>query len=137
MLEKFLFIIKTLWIYFSAFNIPNTKSNRAKFERYIQSIIDIKEKFRAVDIQCEDLVESLIHSDAFVVENPFYRKRIAHFLTGFESFDLYKIIIESFMYTWKYLWIYWRKNMKLFSGSFQDFLNILKKKHIVILEWNE
>ena len=52
----------------------------------------------------------------------------AFFLSGFESFDLYKTIIDSFMYTGKYLWIYGRKNMKLFGGSFNSFFKYLEEK---------
>ena len=114
--------------FLTGFNISNTKSNRLKIEKYIKSITEIKEKFREVDIECEDFVGKLVHNDAFVVENPFFQKRVAHFLSGFESFDLYKAIIESFMYTGKYLWIYGRKNMKLFSGSFSNFFRYLEEK---------
>ena len=113
---------------FTAFSIPHTKANDNKAKKYIQTIIEIKEKFREVDIQCEDFVDLLIHNEAFVVENPFFRDRTAYFLTGFESFDLYKAIIESFMYTGKYLWIYGRKNMKLFSGNFKYFFKYLEEK---------
>ena len=114
--------------FFAAFNISHTKANDNKAQKYIQSIIEIKEEYREVDIQCEDFVDLLIHNEAFVVENPFFRNRTTHFLTGFESFDLYKAIIESFMYTGKYLWVYGRKNMKLFSGSFKYFFKYLEEK---------
>ena len=119
--------------FLTGFNISNTKSNRLKIEKYIKSITEIKEKFREVDIECEDFVGKLVHNDAFVVENPFFQKRVAHFLSGFESFDLYKAIIESFMYTGKYLWIYGRKNMKLFSGSFSNFFRYLEELNACIL----
>ncbi len=112
----------------SSFNISDTKANRNKVEKYIKAILDIKENFREVDIKCEDLVGKLSHNASFIVENPFYQNKVAHFLTGFESFDLYKIIIDSFMYTGKYLWIYGRKNMKLLSGNFQDFFRYLEEK---------
>lgn len=114
--------------FMSGFGLVNSKSNQNRLERYIQDIEDIKEKFREVDIQCEDFVESLIHNSAFVIENPFYQERTAHFLSGFESFELYKAIIESFMYTGKYLWIYGRKNMKLFSGNYMNFFKYLEEK---------
>lgn len=114
--------------FLSSFGISDTKVNRSKIEKFTQEVLDIKEKFREVDIQCEDLVGKLIHNTSFVIENPFYQNRVAHFLTGFESFDLYKTIIDSFMYTGKYLWIYGRKNMKLLSGNFQDFFRYLEEK---------
>lgn len=114
--------------FFSSFDISNTATNRKKIDIFRQSIIDIKEKFRIVDMQCEDLVERLIHNDAFVIESPYFRDKSAYFLSGFESYDLLKIVLESFLYTGKYLWIYGRKNMKLFGGSFKDFFMYLKEK---------
>ncbi len=112
----------------NSFNINDSDINKKVIENYKQSVIKIKERFREVDIQCEDLVEILIHNEAFVMENPLFREKTAYFLTGFESFDLYKTIIDSFLYTGKYLWIYGRKNMKLFGGSFKDFFIYLKGK---------
>lgn len=114
--------------FINGFNITASKDNKEKIENYRQAIIDIKEKFREVDIQCEDFVKKLMHNESFIVENPFFRKKTAYFLCGFESFDLYKEIIESFLYTGKYLWIYGRKNMKLFSGNFKNFFKYLEEK---------
>lgn len=115
-------------IVFKCFNINHSKLNKKKVEDFRQEILAIKESLREVDIQCEDLVQKLIHNDAFVLENPYFRDRTAYFLSGFESFDLYKTIIESFLYTGKYLWIYGRKNMKLFGGNFANLFNYLKEK---------
>lgn len=114
--------------FLDCFELQSSKSNKNKMENYVKSINEIKGNFRDIDIQCEDFVGKLISNDAFVVENPFFRDRTAHFLTGFESFDLLKVIIDSFMYTGKYLWIYGRKNMKLLSGNFQDFFKYLEEK---------
>lgn len=115
-------------IFITGLSIKDTNPNKMKIKKYIQSILDINEKYRNVDIQCEELVDKLIHNDSFVIENPFYQDRIAHFLTGFESYDLYKTITESFMYTGKYLWIYGRRNMKLFGGNFANFFKYLEDK---------
>jgi len=114
--------------FINSFSLSNTANNKKKIEIYRQSIIDIKDKFREVDIQCEDLVEKLVHNEAFVLENPYFREKTAYFLSGFESYDLYKTIIDSFLYTGKYLWIYGRKNMKLFGGSYKGFFKYLIEK---------
>ena len=114
--------------FISCFGLDNTSPIKRKINTYSQSILAIKENYRLVDTQCEDLVEKLIHHDSFVMENPFFRERSAFFLTGFESYDLLKVITESFLYTGKYLWIYGRKNMKLFGGSFKDFFQYLHEK---------
>lgn len=114
--------------FLTSFNAPITKSNTVKVEKYIQEVKDIKDKFRKVDIQCEDLVNKLVNNKCFILESPYYHKKTAYFLTGFESFDLFKIITDSFMYTGKYLWIYGRKNMKLLSGNFKDFFDYLEEK---------
>jgi len=116
--------------FIKSFNLNNSVVNKRKIENYKQSIINIKSKFREVDIQCEDLVEKLIHNEAFIMENPFFREKTAYFLAGFESYDLLKIIIDTFLYTGKYLWIYGRKNMKLFGGSFKHFFKYLNEKTI-------
>lgn len=120
--------VKFIESFMISFGLTHSKSNKNKLENYVKAIIEIKEQFRDVDIQCEDFVGRLVNDNAFIVENPFFRDRVAHFLTGFESFDLLKAIIESFMYTGKYLWIYGRKNMKLLSGSFQEFFKYLEEK---------
>lgn len=115
-------------VLFDCFEISATEKNKQKLQRYRKAILDIKDKFRQVDIQCEDFVDKLTHNESFVIENPFYRGKTAFFLSGFESFDLYKTIIDSFMYTGKFLWIYGRKNMKLFGGSFNSFFKYLEEK---------
>jgi nucleoside 2-deoxyribosyltransferase len=114
--------------FISSFNLQDSAINKRKIESYKKSIHSIKNKFREVDIQCEDLVEMFIHNDAFIMENPFFREKTAYFLSGFESFDLYKVIMNSFLYTGKHLWIYGRKNMKLFGGSFKEFFRYLREK---------
>ena len=81
-----------------------------------------------VDVQCADLVDRLLDDGSFHVENPYFRNKTAYFLTGFESFELYKVLINSFLYTGKYLWIYGRKNMKLFSGNYSHFFRYLDEK---------
>jgi hypothetical protein len=113
---------------FNSFGIANTEKNREIAEVYRQSILDIKENMRIVDVHCEDLVEKLLHNELFVLENPVFRDKAAYFLTGFESHDLYRTIIDSFLYTGKYLWIYGRRNMKLFDGSYNKFFQYLKGK---------
>lgn len=114
--------------FIQAFEIKNTKTNRNKIESYIDRIKEIKEKYRFVDIECEDFVEKLIENGSFIIENPFYKDRVTHFLTGFESYDLYKTIVETFLYTGKYLWIYGRRNMKLLGGNFNNLFNYLDEK---------
>lgn len=115
-------------VFFYCFDIVGSEKNKQKLQRYRKAILDIKDKFRQVDIQCEDFVDKLTRNEAFVVENPYYRDKTAFFLSGFESFDLYKTILDSFIYTGKYLWIYGRKNMKLFCGSFSYFFKYLEEK---------
>ena len=51
--------------------------------------------------------------EEFQVRSPIYRNKTAYFLTGFETVALWKNIVDFFLYTGKYLWIYGRKNMKL------------------------
>ncbi len=114
--------------FITCFNIGNTNVNKKKIDSYKKSILNIKENYRKIDIQCEDIVEKLIHNDTFVLENPYFRNRIGYFLSGFESFELLKIIIDSFLYTGKYLWIYGRKNMKLFSGNYKSLFKYLHDK---------
>lgn len=114
--------------FLSSLGIKATSKYRKFSQEYVQSIIEIKEQFREVDVHCEDLVAKLAHNEAFVKENPLYKDKAAYFLTGFESYDLLRAITDSFMYTGKYLWIYGRKNMKLFGGSFKEFFEYLKLK---------
>lgn len=108
--------------------IADTSINRDIIEKFKNDIIDIKEKNRIVDVQCEDFVDKLVSSQAFTLENPIFRNKTAHFFTGFESYDLYKALVESFLYTGKYLWIYGRKNMKLFGGNFKELFRYLDEK---------
>lgn len=115
-------------IFLDCFGIESSEKNKQRLQRYKKGILEIKDKYRKVDIQCEDFVDRLTQNEAFIVENPFYRGKTAFFLSGFESFDLYKAIIDSFMYTGKHLWIYGRKNMKLFGGSFGSFFKYLEEK---------
>lgn len=111
-----------------SFDIHVNNFTISEMQLYIETIKEIKEKYRQVDIKCEDFVNKLIDNGNFVVENPFFQDRTAHFLTGFESYDLYKEIIDSFMYSGKYLWIYGRKNMKLFGGNYKVLFNYLIEK---------
>lgn len=104
---------------------PYTRSALASFTKKLESI---REKYRQVDIQCEDFVDLLISNNAFRIESPIYRNKTAYFLTGFETFDLWKSIVQTFLYTGKYLWIYGRKNMKLFGGNFKELFEYLEEK---------
>lgn len=112
----------------SNFNLKDNEFTRNAIEEYKKRIISIKDKFRYVDAQCEPFVEKLIQNKAFICESPFFEEKTAYFLTGFETFDLYNAIIESFLYSGKYLWIYGRRNSKLLIGSFRDFFKYLKQK---------
>lgn len=114
--------------FFRGLKISDTRANRNKLDKYKLEIKQIKDENRLVDIVCEDFVDKLISSNAFTVESPTFHHKTAYFHTGFESYDLYKVIIESFMYTGKYLWIYGRKNMKLFGGNFKEFFKYLDEK---------
>lgn len=105
--------------FFRSFGLMDSNTNKNEFIKYRNAISNINETFKILDVHCEDLVEDLINNEAFVVKNPYFRDKSAFFLSGFESYDLMKIITQSFMFTGKYLWIYGRKNMKLFSGSFK------------------
>lgn len=115
-------------VFLDCFGLAYSEKNKKKMQRYRKLVLEIKDAYRQVDIQCEDFVDKLTHNDTFIVENPYYMNKTAFFLSGFESFDLYKTIIDSFMYTGKYLWIYGRKNMKLFGGSFNSFFKYLEEK---------
>lgn len=114
--------------FLQSLKIKDTKINRNKIKVYKDEIIRIKEKNRVVDSQCEDFVDMLLSSNAFTLENPVFRNRTVYFFAGFESYDLYKSIVQSFLYTGKYLWIYGRKNMKLFGGNFKEFFKYLDEK---------
>lgn len=114
--------------FFRSFCIIETDESNKLFEEYKNSINCINERFKPVDAQCEDLVEYLLNDKAFVMANPYFRDKSAFFMTGFESYELLKVVTHSFMYTGKYLWIYGRKNMKLFGGSFKEFFLYLHDK---------
>lgn len=112
-------------------SIQHTPIITDKIFEYKKAIFEIKERYRLVDEDCEDIVDLLIGNEAFTLENPQFRDKTAYFITGFESFDLYKTIIKSFLYTGKYLWIYGRKNMKLFGGNFNNLFEYLNDKTCV------
>lgn len=109
-----------------------TKSDDTDFyiNTYKAQINGITEKYRQIDVQCEDLIEKLIAVDKFTINSPYYVDKAAYFLSGFETFELWKAIIQSFLYTGKYLWIYGRKNMKLFGGNFNELFEYLDKKSV-------
>ncbi|MBQ9610597.1 MAG: toll/interleukin-1 receptor domain-containing protein [Lachnospiraceae bacterium] len=99
--------------FISGFELHDSTFIREAIKQFVLEVEEIKEKYRKIDIQCEEFVETLASDDAFQVKSPIYKNRTAYFLTGFETLELWKNIIESFLYTGKYLWIYGRKNMKL------------------------
>lgn len=113
---------------FSSINIVNHEIFLNEFNVYIDNIEKITEKLRIIDVECEELVELFVTDKSFKLENPYFKDRTAHFLTGMESFELYKILIETFLYTGKYFWIYGRKNMKLFTGNFNNLFEYLKEQ---------
>lgn len=116
--------------FIKCFNLSNSSYTREILNSFIKKIKDIKEKYRQVDIECEDFINLLISNNAFHVESPIFKNKTAYFLTGFETFDLWKAIIHSFLYTGKHLWIYGRKNMKLFGGNFKNLFDYLEEKAI-------
>ena len=109
-------------------DLKSTPKKKRILLEYKTSLSEIIEKFRDVDVECEDIVNKLISNESFVIKNPYYRNRTAYFLSGFESYELYKLLLDSFMYTGKYLWIFGRKNMKLFSGSYKEFFKYIEEK---------
>lgn len=113
---------------FKALLIERNDANNNEVAVYIETVKKIQEKHRLIAPECEDFVDRLMHNDAFIMENPIFHNKSAFFLTGFESFDLYKAITDSFLYTGKYLWIYGRKNMKLFGGNYVKLFKFLKEK---------
>ncbi len=108
--------------------LPDTVNNRNRVEEYKKTIQEIKDKNRVIDKTCEDFVNKLVGLESFTIKSPIFREQTAYFFAGFESYDLLKVITESFLYTGKYLWIYGRKNMKLFGGSFKEFFKYLDEK---------
>lgn len=116
--------------FIKCFELHDSTYVRSTLASFIERIESIKEKYRQVDVQCEDFVDLLTSNDAFRVKSPIYRNKVAYFLTGFETFDLWKSIVQSFLYTGKYLWIYGRKNMKLFGGNFNNLFEYLDEKTV-------
>lgn len=114
--------------FIKCFDLHDSEYTRNAFSSFSKKIEIIKEKHRQVDMQCEDFVDLLISNNAFCKKSPIYRNKTAYFLTGFETFDLWKSIVQSFLYTGKYLWIYGRKNMKLFGGNFEELFEYLEEK---------
>lgn len=113
--------------FLDAFSLAKNSHTDSYIRIYKNKINETKEKYRQVDIQCEDLVDKLIEIDKFTMNSPYYRNKTAYFLSGFETFELWKAIIQSFLYTGKYLWIYGRKNMKIFGGNFTELFEYLDK----------
>lgn len=116
--------------FIKCFDLCDSPYTRSTLSSFIQKIDEIREKHRQVDVQCEDFIDLLISNNAFRVESPIYRNKTAYFLTGFETFDLWKAVVQSFLYTGKYLWIYGRKNMKLFGGNFKELFEYLEEKTV-------
>ena len=116
--------------FIKCFDLHDSSYTRSALSSFNDKIKTIKEKYRQVDIQCEDFIDILISNKAFRIESPIYRNKTAYFLTGFETYDLWKSIVQSFLYTGKYLWIYGRKNMKLFGGNFKELFDYLEEKAI-------
>lgn len=114
--------------FLEAFSLVKSAELDSHIRTYIKDVNEIKDKYRQTDIQCDDLIEKLIVVDKFTLNSPHYRDKVAYFLSGFETFELWKAIIQSFLYTGKYLWIYGRKNMKLFGGDFAELFEYLDKK---------
>lgn len=116
--------------FLEAFSLKNTTYTESCLNAFKNEVTETKEKYRKIDVQCEDFVEKLITIDKFTINSPFYRDKVAYFLSGFETFELWKAIIQSFLYTGKYLWIYGRKNMKLFGGNFNELFEYLDQKSV-------
>lgn len=116
--------------FIKCFELRDSSYTRNALANFTEKIEIIREKYRQVDTQCEDFVDLLISNNAFRKESPIYRNKTAYFFTGFETFDLWKAIVQSFLYTGKYLWIYGRKNMKLFGGNFNDLFEYLEEKSV-------
>lgn len=110
------------------FQISNTENIKPFIEKFKENINLAREKYRQVDIQCEDFVTKLNSIDKFAITSPFYRDKVAYYLSGFETFELWGTIVQSFLYSGKYLWIYGRKNMKLFGGNYKELFEYLDEK---------
>lgn len=116
--------------FLAAFSIKKTENIDLCIKAYKEQIDLITQKYCQVDIQCEDIIEKLIADDKFTITSPYYNDKVAYFLSGFETFELWKAIIDTFLYTGKYLWIYGRKNMKLFGGNFNELFEYLDLKSV-------
>lgn len=114
--------------FIEAFSLTKSSNTDSRIRSYIEKVNEIREKYRPTDIHCDDIIEKLISVDKFTITSPYYRDKVAYFLSGFETFELWNAIIQSFLYTGKYLWIYGRKNMKLFGGNFADLFEYLDQK---------
>lgn len=113
--------------FINCFGLRDSSYTRNVLSNFIKNVENIKDKYRQVDIQCEDFVDILLNNESFKVKSPIYRNKTAYFMTGFETFDLWKAVVQSFLYTGKYLWIYGRKNMKLFGGNFKELFEYLEE----------
>ena len=71
-----------------------------------------------MDIQCEDFVDILLNNESFKVKSPIYRNKTAYFMTGFETFDLWKAVVQSFLYT-KIPVDLWKKKHEIIWWKFQ------------------
>lgn len=97
---------------------------------FIEEVKKINTQYKCVDDECELLVNKLICDSNFKKESPIYKEKVAYFSSGFETTPLWIAIIESFLYSGKYLWIYGRKNMKLFCGGFTKLFEYLNEKSV-------
>lgn len=116
--------------FMECFDFHDSPYTRGTLSAFVEKTEEIREKYRKVDVQCEDFIDILLENNVFRIRSPIYRNRTAYFLTGFETFDLWKSITQSFLYTGKYLWIYGRKNMKLFGGNFKELFDYLEEKAV-------
>ena len=121
-------------IFIKCFDLHDTKYTRDAIKNFKIEIENIKNSHRLIDAECEEFVELLASKDTFCVKNPVYKNKTAYFLTGFETFALWDVIIQSFMYTGKYLWIYGRKNMKIVIGHKELFHYVDEKMSSPIKE---
>ena len=114
--------------FIEAFSLTKLSYPDFGIRSYIEKVNEIREKYSQTDVHCDDVIERLIAVDKFTINSPYYKDKVAYFLSGFETFELWKAIIQSFLYTGKYLWIYGRKNMKLFGGNFTELFEYLDQK---------
>ena len=64
--------------FLKCFNLCDSSYTRNTLTSFVENIETIKEKYRQVDIQCEDFVDLLISNHAFRVESPIYRNKTAY-----------------------------------------------------------